>query len=378
MEVLAHARFAQTVLSRPPLPGVDTYIVVAADGRALTDDALKRLEAEHQVVGVRNPHADLDPLVKQILAKDYVGGGVFAHGLSQKQAMICNYLLSRVPARAFYFCYGGELYSRLSAIGKLALYDNSHWWPRIYDLIILMRTSLSTSRGLKSPVLGEPIINFMNRLSFINTLFPSDANLWSELVAKDLRRLPYVYPISEYALNLSVKEDKDLVFINHSASRTGNHEFVLNYLAEHKLPDLKLILPMSYGNPRYLRRIKSLLAKSVHHDAIVLQNSLPYDSYVDMCAGAVCAIYGHRRQEAVGNIFIMLYIGARVYLRQQNPLLQDLRQLGLIVFCLEEDFPVFKLDPIAPSHIEQNRQKVRMYASPEAWLKYYEAIVSAM
>ena len=47
------------------------------------------------------------------------------------------------------------------------------------------------------------------------------------------------------------------------------------------------------------------------------------------------AIYGNFRQEAVGNILISLYLGAKDFLPENNPVYFWAKKLNLIIFALE-------------------------------------------
>jgi hypothetical protein len=50
------------------------------------------------------------------------------------------------------------------------------------------------------------------------------------------------------------------------------------------------------------------------------------------------AVFLHHRQQALGNILYMLYIGAKVYLSRTNIILQWFLQNRVKVFIFEDDF----------------------------------------
>lgn len=67
---------------------------------------------------------------------------------------------------------------------------------------------------------------------------------------------------------------------------------------------------------------------------------MPIQQYVGILINCGFVIMNHVRQQALGNILIMLYLGAKVFLREENPVYTFLKNHGAILFSiqtLEED-----------------------------------------
>ena len=75
---------------------------------------------------------------------------------------------------------------------------------------------------------------------------------------------------------------------------------------------------------------------------------------------------GHRRQEAGGNISFLLRNGKKVFLREDNTLLQYYRDLGCFVYSFEKDLnSKDDLRPLTKEQQEINRNVMLKRISPE-------------
>ncbi|MGP4883030.1 hypothetical protein ACTXQV_67810, partial [Klebsiella pneumoniae] len=56
---------------------------------------------------------------------------------------------------------------------------------------------------------------------------------------------------------------------------------------------------------------------------------MPIQQYVGILINCGFVIMNHVRQQALGNILIMLYLGAKVFLREENPVYTFLKNHGV-------------------------------------------------
>ena len=80
------------------------------------------------------------------------------------------------------------------------------------------------------------------------------------------------------------------------------------------------------------------------------------DDYVALLKQCGFAIMNHKRQKAVGNIVIMLYLGARVFLREENPAYQMLKNDGVMLNTITEleQQPGLLKTPLSETEIQTN------------------------
>ena len=84
---------------------------------------------------------------------------------------------------------------------------------------------------------------------------------------------------------------------------------------------------------------------------------LKTDEYFKMLKNVDVAVFGQRRQEASGNIIQLLRNGVKVFLRNDNSLLEYYRKQGYIIFSVENDLTRETLfTPLSLDEQVHNRQ----------------------
>jgi dTDP-N-acetylfucosamine:lipid II N-acetylfucosaminyltransferase len=117
------------------------------------------------------------------------------------------------------------------------------------------------------------------------------------------------------------------VLVGNSATASNNHLEALELLRD-RVPDGRLIVPLSYGDPKVGREVAAAGARLFGERFDPLTQWMPIDEYNQRIGRCGFVIMNHRRQQAVGNIGAALYKGATVYLRRENPLFPFYAGLG--------------------------------------------------
>jgi hypothetical protein len=97
------------------------------------------------------------------------------------------------------------------------------------------------------------------------------------------------------------------------------------------------------------------------------------EDYLDFLHSIDIAVFNHRRQQAMGNIFTLLVRGKKVYLRHDITSWAMLEKLGVKVYRLDE----FDLEPIPANQAEQNRRIVSQHFSEETALRQLRKLFAA-
>ena len=102
-----------------------------------------------------------------------------------------------------------------------------------------------------------------------------------------------------------------------------------------------------------------------------LTDFLPLYRYNQIMTEAEYAVYGNWRQEAMGNIFVALYLGTKVFLSNKNRILQIFKDMGIIMFELENiEKDAFQI----PLTREQRNHNRRIIAEKYSFTKMKENI----
>ncbi|MCG6223061.1 TDP-N-acetylfucosamine:lipid II N-acetylfucosaminyltransferase [Vibrio diabolicus] len=134
------------------------------------------------------------------------------------------------------------------------------------------------------------------------------------------------------------------VLIGNSCAPTNNHLDVLEIIKDSIL-EYEIILPLSYGDLIYKNKLMEKLKLNYNcYNFECIEEFLPVDSYFDKLKECSLAVFGYTTQAAVGNIVVMLYLGAKVFLHEDNYLLTYFRNRGFIIFSINDfDFECKKV-----------------------------------
>lgn len=127
------------------------------------------------------------------------------------------------------------------------------------------------------------------------------------------------------------------ILVGNSASFTNNHIEAFDLLNDFNLQDgIEVITPLSYGDDCYKHEVIELGYELLGNSFQPITDFMPIDEYIDTIKRCGYVVMNHKRQQAVGNIVIMLYLGARVFLREENPTYKMLKSDGAILHTIQE------------------------------------------
>ena len=126
------------------------------------------------------------------------------------------------------------------------------------------------------------------------------------------------------------------ILIGHSAFAFLKHKDYLDRLLAYKDEDIKIVLPLTYGDASYADEIENY-AKALYGDkALVLREGLDYLDYVKLMKTIDVAIFDYKHQSALGNIMLLLLFGKKVYLSSKGVLFKGFKEDGVNVYDCDE------------------------------------------
>ena len=238
----------------------------------------------------------------------------------------------------YWIIWGKDLYNRLLAPNGFRMFDYSaSYYTPLRRLVVPLR-------NLKYRIRAVRTMRFVRTrvTSLVTDITHNDYDVFARYYP-EIRRIPHAeffyYPIDEIlgpAL-FKAQTNGQNILIGNSNSLTNNHEYAFRQLAGLDLGARKLIVPLSYnGNPTYRRTVINTGKRLFGDQFMPLTQFMPLAEYNELMQSASVAIYANWRQEAIGNILIALYLGAKVFLAARNPVYAWAQGLGLHVFELEK------------------------------------------
>lgn len=162
------------------------------------------------------------------------------------------------------------------------------------------------------------------------------------------------------------------ILIGNSASFENNHLELFELLAgSFDLEGRKLVTPLSYGNPWYAEKVIAEGSRLFGDQFVPLTDFLPKEQYIEILDSCDHVFMNHLRQQALGNICIMMLKGAKIYLNSVNPLCSWLSEQGAFIESIDganQDSPgkLQVLHPLSDTQRQVNRHIIMGHWGREA------------
>lgn len=172
--------------------------------------------------------------------------------------------------------------------------------------------------------------------------------------------------------------DGEDILIGNSATPTNNHLELFDELGRLDLGDRRLIAPLSYGNSRYGDMIARIGVKRFGRRFVPLRSYMPPEEYYGYLRRCGTVIMNHVRQQAGTTVATALYKGAKVYLRDENPLLSFYRKMGIRVSSVPDDLHRAgdTFGPVTEAEMARTRETLNAHWGHQAALDSVRGLAS--
>jgi dTDP-N-acetylfucosamine:lipid II N-acetylfucosaminyltransferase len=196
--------------------------------------------------------------------------------------------------------------------------------------------------------------------------------------------VPILYPIPVNLDNLKDLNKREPggttnVLIGNSADPSNNHLEMLELLSRFNNEDILIYCPLSYyGDQEYISTVVKKGNDIFGDNFIPLLTMMTTQEYAVFLNDIDIAIMNHRRQQGLGNIMPLLFLGKKVFLRSDTSSFPFLSNAGCIIFdtCTmnKSNFASFKsLDKTAS---ESNKKAIEKMISPSYYAGLWNNLFS--
>lgn len=254
------------------------------------------------------------------------------------------------------------------------------WWAWGFDIYGPKRfLDILLYKPLTGSHLKQVNCSFADRIKALLMRIPFILSLRDGSRNKAIRRLDYFQPVihTEYEMlqkipgfkakefyypfshNYKIVSDElpkheNNIILGHSATYTENHLDVWDKVKVFIPKDSTIYIPISYGKSSYAEYLTRVLNNG-NESIVFMKELLPpleYFKIVDSCS---YAIFGVLRQAAMGNIFRCVMKGVKLFLYKDSMPYEYLKQLGCVVFSIEDiDENSFRT-PLTQEQVNNNR-----------------------
>ena len=304
------------------------------------------------------------------LAENSLSGNrvnIVIHLLNPRKIKIVKQIQKVLPAtcnlKIYWIIWGLDLYNKLLAPAGFEMFTQDNRYFGLLDRGFGAFNRIGAAREAKSTLkFIEQSVDYI-----VTDTTESDysqlVKYYPQLAVKPWKDFFY-YPIDTilgelYYRPLPDNSCKETVMVGNSASRTNNHKYLLALLSQFDLRGKKVVVPLSYsGRKKYVNEVIAYGKKEVE-GFVPLMKFMPLDEYNRLQSSTAVALFGNLRQEAIGNIMIALYMGAKVFLFDSNPVYEWAATHNLKVYPMSA-LSQMELDTLLPAEdAEHNRSVLR-------------------
>ena len=217
----------------------------------------------------------------------------------------------------------------------------------------------------------------IKNIGFLITANEGDYILSKELYnSKGKRVHSIMYPSNLYKdSNILINKKRNSmdsinIQLGNSADPENNHLEIIEKLKLYKSENIKIYVPLSYGDKLYANKVITEGKRIFGKNFIPMLEFLPLDEYQVFLNNIDIAIFAHSRQQAMGNIITLLSLGKKIYLRNNITTWKLLREQGIQVF----DINKFNLT-INSEILFKNKEQVAKYYSKKVLIAQITNII---
>lgn len=274
---------------------------------------------------------------------------IYLHGLWRDYLKAIDYIRDNV--KVMWWVYGMEIYENCfgyAPLMRMEIYKpktlqfilnkcNSfrsrfgnrliHKYPKIYDLL----------RTIRNRVSGQPnrLKMMLARIDYAFTPLPMELE---ELKKKN--RYIYAKPFSIQGTRtkepLVSHKGVGHVLLEHSANVSNNHLDLIEAMERLDLSGRTIHVPLNYGLNDMKETVKEN-AKFRNADINCIEDVLPFDKYKSLIMGCSHAVFGMLRQSGLGNIYLCIRSGVKIFFFKDSMLYKHFITQGYYVYSIEED-----------------------------------------
>lgn len=137
------------------------------------------------------------------------------------------------------------------------------------------------------------------------------------------------YQALDKAVGKAESGRRPVYVVGNSATPELNHLDAIRWMEDTGV-EADLIVPVSYGNRRYAAYLEEQQATYRHGRIRFLREYMDFTDYLRILASADGLVMNNVRPQGYGNIFMMMYLGKRIFLNPRNLSIPDLDRAGLM------------------------------------------------
>ncbi|WP_271768261.1 TDP-N-acetylfucosamine:lipid II N-acetylfucosaminyltransferase [Aquimarina algiphila] len=215
------------------------------------------------------------------------------------------------------------------------------------------------------------IFSALKRVVFFVTYIENDFNVFSSYYTNQMQFVNCPFSTIDQYLSgnryVQIEDNAKNILVGNSNSPESNHLDVFKRMSkDNSINDFKIFTPLSYGNNiEYQSEVLNKGREILGNSFIPLLKFMKRSDYILLLRSCSVGIFYHYRQQAMGNIIAMLYIGARIYMSSKNPAYHFFKKNEIKIFDFDKDYSRFQNKRLEDEIIVQNKRKLGLIFNEE-------------
>ena len=166
------------------------------------------------------------------------------------------------------------------------------------------------------------------------------------------------------------------ILLGNSATETSQYEKSIDMLIKYVERPIKVKCILSYPkkNATYREKIIRYGREKLGEKFVPIVDFMTYEKYTELLSGIDIAIFNHNRQQALGNIASLLYLGKRIFINPENACKSYFEAIGAKVFSTENltEEDICKKNDLGMA--EKNRKAIDVFFSDSEFYKRWSKV----
>lgn len=212
----------------------------------------------------------------------------------------------------------------------------------------------------------------INKISYISVVLPTEFEM-IKTKYPHLKRFDFHYKAPNPQKDSQPSQISNKILLGNSLNPTNNHLDILNALEKKKIK-CEVYLPISYPDnyTAYKNELKSFASQLKYVTAHFIEDFMPKQEYFNIIDQCGVAIFGHIRQQAIGNIRHMLLEGKKVLLYSNSIAYKYYSSYNLKLFSIENDLDQSLFQAALP--IEDQERNFQFFQKKDNYELYIEEL----
>ena len=329
-------KFIDTAISlfESSIPGASTYFVITKTN----DNSFIYVKSKEAIPVVLNTPHDYTKFIGLIEASK--SENLFLHALDRPKQKLLELLSNEM--KVVWFVWGVDLYWHWKPLRE-GIYEkdtkqfvdrNLSVSSKLFNLFFYKFQLFKIFKNSKRTY-HSLFYRMIQKVDVVAPILPTEMKFIRAL-KEDIKFAPFKYVSIEHLLGDRIDEDLSNaknILIGNSADPSNNHLEIFKKLSNIQLGDKTIYVPLSYGGTK--EYIDFIVEKGYHFlgkNFVPITNFMPLKEYNDILFSCGFVIYNHIRQQGVGNIVSLAYLGSKIYINQKSPVYKFFKKEGMHIY----------------------------------------------